>query len=46
MRYAVVLKISAVTAEIKSNIYIYIYIYIYIVEVKNNTKKKKQAKKA
>ena len=42
MRYAVVLKISAVTAEIKSNI----YIYIYIVEVKNNTKKKKQDKKA
>ena len=40
MRYAVVLKISAVTAEIKSNI------YIYIVEVKNNTKKKKQDKKA
>ena len=44
MRYAVVLKICAVTAEIKSNIYI--YIYIYIVEVKNNTKKKKQDKKA
>ena len=43
MRYAVVLKISAVTAEIKSNIYIYIYI---LVEVKNNTKKKKQDKKA
>ena len=40
MRYAVVLKISAVTVEIKSNI------YIYIVEVKNNTKKKKQDKKA
>ena len=38
MRYAVVLKICAVTAEIKSNIYIYIYIY--------NTKKKKQDKKA